>query len=761
MEERNNKLCKLTENLFLAVFGLYLIFCVTGTSTFQLNLGWNVQLAFLFSLLGTGALRLLTMFFCMPEKRSSLIKMGLCAVLTAVMWRLVYLNVREALPLFLIVLTVAFAGCNFRKVLKTYVIAAGLAYLVCVFCALGDSIPNLIYTDFFRVRSSWGIGFPTDFASYMIFLSIFAWIAWREVSDWFFLFLGGLSFVLGYFIAESRTSSFCSLVFILLVLLHMIRNRSLFQKIGSVLEWFFCFSFPIFGVLVFFLLYLYRNGNGFAAQINLWVTRRLEYTVNAYELYGVKLFGSEMNLIGHGGSLIPRNDFLFIDSTYPLILIHYGAVTFIVLMTFWVFMSIYAKCSDDKRLLYGLFLISLHSISEHHFMEVNYNVFLVLPFSVLFPLAKSKLSELSRQNENTRFVLWGWPETAVLAVISAGFLCIIYSPWILSVFRTLTSVSGLRNAFYVQRRELFAFVFAGFCFCVIFGALVFRAAYLLMKHEHVTGLVKIGIPLCLIIILGAVIGKNAIFRTKLPEWQDVIEADRPALEILQNNSPIYVTDVPEFYRSSFKGVKAAFYDTEDLARFHDVSVVVNSDFDSSVLITRGFLFTEISDSHAVYTNSQGAINALTDAGYHLTDYYSKNKAVDLDVYRELNQFEKFSDNEIIISGRNPLAYGPDIAIWYANYRVTFDLSHESGVQDAQWNELAPETPVCTLRISRNNGEVVFKETTLTRGQFTENDIMTAEIISIIPSSEGVEFLVFPSSDEFEFRLHDIHYQKIP
>ena len=762
MEEHSKKLYVLTENLFLAVFGLYLIFCVINTSTFQLNLGWNVQLAFLFSLLGTGALRLVTMFFCMPEKRTPLIKMGLCAVLTAVMWRLVYLQIREALPFFLIVLTVACIGCDFRKVFKTYVIAAGLTYLTCIFCALGDSIPNRIYFTNERIRSSWGIGYPTDFASYSIFLSLFAWIAWREIPDWFFLIWGSVSLAMSYFIAESYTSLLCSIVFILLILLDIIRGRSLFQKPGDVLECFFCYAFPVFGAFVFALLWMYHNGNSFAVQMNTWSHSRLIYADNAYNLYGLKPFGSAIEMFGNGTSLVPITNYTLVDISYAQILIKYGVVTFIVIMILWVLMSIYARKSNDRRLLYGLFMIAFHSISEHHFMEINYNILLVLPFSVLFPLVETKLSELNSQSDKHRVSLWGFPDTAVLAAICIGFICLIFSPRILSNFRTLTSISGMRDEFYMPRRILFVSVFTGFLFCVLLGILLYRGVNCLLKKKKMTIFEMIGVPLCLVVILGAVIGLKALFRTKLPDWQGVIEDNYPVLEILQkSNTPIYVTDVPEFYRSSFDSVKASFYAAEDLGRLHNTAIISDSDWDSYVLPRRGFLFTEISDSYAVYTNSQEAIDALTDAGYHMTGYYSKNKTVDLGVYRELNQLENTENDEIIISGTSPLAYGPAITLWNTNYKVTFDLSHESGIYDAHWDELDPETPVCTLRISRNNGEIIVKETTLTREQFSDGNIVTAEITSTIPSSDGVEFLAFPTSDEYAFHLYGVHYQKIP
>ena len=113
---------------------------------------------------------------------------------------------------FLAVLTLGSIGCDFHKALKIYVIIIGTTLLVTVFCALGDTITNLIYTNQNRFRSSWGIVYPTDFASYMIFLLVSAWIAWKNLPDWFFLIPGAGAFIIAYNIADSNTSSYCSLL---------------------------------------------------------------------------------------------------------------------------------------------------------------------------------------------------------------------------------------------------------------------------------------------------------------------------------------------------------------------------------------------------------------------------------------------------------------------------------------------------------------------------------------------------------------------
>lgn len=124
--------------------------------------------------------------------------MTICALVMAANWMMVYRNDGYSFLRFLAVLTLGSIGCDFHKALKIYVIIIGTTLLVTVFCVLGDTITNLIYTNQNRFRSFWGIVYPTDFASYMIFLLVSAWIAWKNLPDWFFLIPGAGAFIIAY-----------------------------------------------------------------------------------------------------------------------------------------------------------------------------------------------------------------------------------------------------------------------------------------------------------------------------------------------------------------------------------------------------------------------------------------------------------------------------------------------------------------------------------------------------------------------------------
>lgn len=759
--ETKYKLNTIAENLFLAVMGAYLFYLGILTTTFNFTFPEFTESVLLKSLAAVSLLRLGTLFILEPSRRKNLLIVTLCAVLMAFDWMMVYRNDGYNFLRFLAVLTVGCAGIDFRKVLKTYVIVIGTTFLAAVFCALGDTITNFIYSGQYRIRSSWGICYPTDFASYMIFLLAAAWISWNDLPDWFFLIPGTGALFIAYFIADSNTSSYCCLLFLLLVMLRIPAERGLFGKFGKIAEYVSCLAFPVFGMITLGLTWLYHHGNRIGILANAWMHNRLKYCLDAYDRYGFKLFGSPLSQVGSGFSIVSRTDYNFVDITYLLIMLRYGMAAFVLVSFLWSLMSFKAARTGNRRLLYSLFLIAFHSISEHHFTEINYNILLILPFAVLYPALNSfsyaGAAERTQGKQKSRHL-----RAALLAVIGSLLLAAAFSPQMLSVFRTVCTIFNLKFTNDHKQRLLFAGVAAGFVFLFLLGYLLYRVLMNITYRERPKNIHLAGLALCFLMAAAGLYGVNRIFRRSLPDWQSTIAEDKKAIDIVQStNTPLYITDVPEIYRLENDEIGYAFYGIEDSARLHNVTLITDSDWDSSVLVGRGFLYAVISDRHAMYTNAEPVIKAMTDEGFHLSGYYSREKSVKLSEFRAINELRGWDDGGEFISWNKPLKYGPYLTLFNSTYKVSFDLSHLTEEIPDAWDSMSPDAPVCTLRVSRNYGQNIIEEMTLTRGQFTGDELMTAEIVTNIPNAEGVEFLVFPAEGDFSLIVHAICYQKTP
>jgi hypothetical protein len=165
-------------------------------------------------------------------------------------------------------------------------------------------------------------------------------------------------------------------------------------------DWVTALVVVVFAGAMIYLLFSYENGGAWVQRVDEMLSYRLKYTNNGLLKYGVHPFGSRFELIGAGrttGGWIANYN--FIDCSFHLILIRYGYIMLVAVLAIWVFEIRTAQKSDDRRLALVLALIAFHSISEHHLIDMYYNIALSMP------LAMYGVNRLSQQ---------GMEKTAVL-----------------------------------------------------------------------------------------------------------------------------------------------------------------------------------------------------------------------------------------------------------------------------------------------------------------------------------------------------------
>ena len=137
---------------------------------------------------------------------------------------------------------------------------------------------------------------------------------------------------------------------------------------------------------------------------------------------------------------------------------------------------------------------------------------------------------------------------------------------------------------------------------------------------------------------------------------------------------LYEAELPTLYNRRFGGISTNFFNGEDLARLKNLAVITDLDNQWSPMFLSGFSYAEISESHAVYSDSAEFIAALKRAGYHPVPYYSKERTVDMKKLAEWNQLEIDSDGDLIISSEQPLLNVPDLDLKQGNYTFYFDFT---------------------------------------------------------------------------------------
>lgn len=132
------------------------------------------------------------------------------------------------------------------------------------------------------------------------------------------------------------------------------------------------------------------NGNSFYKILDTLLSNRLKLGHNAYNQYGIKLFGQ--NIIwsmGDENLEVWQQTYNFIDSAYMQLLINYGIVLLVLICIGYIYVGKYAIKENNKTLCIVLLFLALHSVTDPQLMELRYNPFLLM-FSMFFSTKSMK-----------------------------------------------------------------------------------------------------------------------------------------------------------------------------------------------------------------------------------------------------------------------------------------------------------------------------------------------------------------------------------
>lgn len=140
-------------------------------------------------------------------------------------------------------------------------------------------------------------------------------------------------------------------------------------------------SIPV--IIVFFSLttsIFYNGNNSVLVFLDNKLSNRLYLGHEAIENYGIPILGKNIKWVGNGGRghvKLSSIDYNFVDNSYIRIILDYGVLYFILIITMLIMYQINLV---RKRKIYQIFiqiLIFLWAISEPCIMEVEKNVFLI------------------------------------------------------------------------------------------------------------------------------------------------------------------------------------------------------------------------------------------------------------------------------------------------------------------------------------------------------------------------------------------------
>lgn len=653
------------------------------------------------------------------------------------------------------ILLLGAVGVSGRKIVKVYFICVLVVMYLALIASLTGCIPELVYKEGELYKHSFGICYPTDFAAHLVYMMLAFWVVFKKIPSIIpAIIMAGLTVTQLVFCGTQCSEIVMALSILCVIYVaisqRVMRENKILRKLIIGVDKMVCMTTIICAVVIITLSIKYNPDIPRLEQLNQILSNRLLLAQNAFQQYGISLFGTTFEMIGNGSGVVSRTGYNFIDSSFCLILIRYGILPFGAVLLISVLASIKALRTGNRRIVFALALIAVHSMIEHHLMELAYNPFLLLTFC--------NMNE--EHIDQVRSVMQDIPK--IKKKILSGTVCGIISlillgaaPAILTYGRTLVTL--LR--FYEAQRQLW-FIFALLILTAAVVVLAKNFPDLCIEYRKTNNLCGTEGHLVtgsiLIIVLSLGIGEWTI-RTKATKYEQAVTIGKQLIEKLNEeleglDYKIYVDDIPTVYQREVVGVSNRIFPAVGRSNEENIIMITDKNEDVFRLTEAGFQFGELSEMEGIYADNQRAIQVIEENGISMEKCYSVMKTVDLANLASLNDLELKENGSLIVDGQEKsLIYGPYDVIYQGILRVTFQLKLlDSSIEEGE---------VATVRLSTDFGKKILQQKTLNRGDFDQNGVCTATIANYINNSEGVEFLVFANGDT-EIEVESITYRKV-
>ncbi len=714
------------DKLFLALSVVYLIYCMKGLTMFKpvIPTGFQTKLMLLMELTVLAKLIL-------RRRGGHEIWLGLLLVATCAM---TFLSMGNRRMLFCAILVFGFEGIDHRRILKTYFVAVGGTLLATIIAGLAGGIPNLVYIRE-GMRSCWGTAYPTDFSTAVLFLAMAMWIAWPKLPNWAMLLFGLIPLALALFITGSRNSLMCSVLFEMMIGYRWFEN-SVVERLGNTrkrkilrrTDALLMAVLPLCIVAFFLLVFLYAKNPEAMGRVDALTSERIKLTVEGLKKYGITAFGTKIDMNGgRGSSVFPKGEFFFLDSSYAYMLMCYGWITTLAVLGIWEWMLHKAIRVDNRRMAMVMALVAVHSVMEHHFIDVFDNILVAMPLAILSVGDKEE-----KQNEARKHIAALGGVIGILLVL--GILCL---PWLMSCLRTIYGAKawqgGGENAYPVLLLNLVlvAMVSAGAwaAYRLLLGA---------MKRRRPERAAVCILALCLAVGVGMGAWGGRVIARAASDNAEMVAADGDALSRL-SEFDVCVDVMPEIYRQRYGNVRRTVLGGDELARLPGATVLMDNQPEHRLFLDMGYKYVQISDAHALYVQQPEAVQALQAGGYTVSDYYDTAIQLDMEKLAAQNNLRLKSGGIVVEKASKTLTKGNGDDLFRGRYVAEFSLFLPKGAKDA-------EGEICLLRVGNVNVEEI-ASVVVTRDQFDSQGFATVEVpFSLLDDYIDVDFRVIPGKN---------------
>ena len=374
------------ENLLVSIVVSVVVFFNTISTTMLDRTFFQVKANFLFLVVLLLGLRFL-------YKMRVSYKYLILSILLLLSGVLVYFQTNRLNFLVYSMLLVLLVNVDMKVVLRNYVVVAGILVVGVFLLSLVGMVPNLQYNRAGVIRNSFGFIYPTDFASHCFYLFLAISYLLKDKFIWTRSLFGVLlsAFIIKY--CDARLNAL-SILLATVIFIYFYYSKEKKLKIFAL----FPYSAVIFASIVTYLSYKFSWSNPFLVTVNKLITGRLALGRNAFDTFGVHLFGTRnVQFIGSGGKTESVIGYNYVDSSYVQMLFTYGIVPVVLLIIIYVVAS-KKQYKDGQYLLVAILsLIAFNCMIEAFWFVPTYNIFMFLLFTTN-TFSKKESNDITKLN---------------------------------------------------------------------------------------------------------------------------------------------------------------------------------------------------------------------------------------------------------------------------------------------------------------------------------------------------------------------------
>ena len=374
------------ENLLVSIVVSVVVFFNTISTTMLDRTFFQVKVNFLFLVVLLLGLRFL-------YKMRISYKYLILSILLLLSGALVYFQTNRLNFLVYSMLLVLLVNVDMKVVLRNYVVVAGILVVGVFLLSLVGMVPNLQYNRAGVIRNSFGFIYPTDFASHCFYLFLAISYLLKDKFIWTRSLFGVLlsAFIIKY--CDARLNAM-SILLAAVIFIYFYYSNGKKLKIFALLP----YSAVVFASIITYLSYKFSWSNPFLVSVNKLITGRLALGRNAFDTFGVHLFGTRnVQFIGSGGKTESVIGYNYVDSSYVQMLFTYGIVPVVLLIIIYVVAS-RKQYKDGQYLLVAILsLIAFNCMIEAFWFVPTYNIFMFLLFTTN-TFSKKESNDITKLN---------------------------------------------------------------------------------------------------------------------------------------------------------------------------------------------------------------------------------------------------------------------------------------------------------------------------------------------------------------------------